>query len=160
MKCLQYARSANKGFIIMGSFASKLCVQCASILWSSISASMTRSIPKIGLRRLSNSWSPRNCFSHWISTTIEWLLEQTQAKEVTTVQRICSVGATNDCKDCEICDTVENENTPICGRGIFTTKHENWLGKLQELVIKWTVWLLSILSCLCFSSNYLLVKHG
>jgi len=144
----------------MVSFASMLCVQCVSILWNSTFVTMTSSIQKTGLRRLSNFWSQRNYLSHWTLTTIEWLLEPIPAMAATTVQRIYSVGATSNCQYCEICGSLENENTPTANRGILTTIHENWLGKRQGLVISWTVWLLSILSRLCFSSNYLLVKHG
>lgn len=142
----------------MGSFALMLCVRCASILWSSTFASMTRSILKTGLRRLSNFWSPRNLLLRWISKKIKLPCELIALMVPMMKERNCSVGATSDCQYCEICVTVENENTPICRRGILTELRENCFERAVLVLIDGLDNL--ILARRSFFINLLLVNCG
>lgn len=140
----------------MGSFASMSCVQCASILWSSTFASMTSIIRKAGLKRLSNFWSPRSCLLLLMSRMTKSPCAQIVQAVATILKESCSVGATSNCQDCEIYVTVENENTPICRRGIFTT-HVKRSG--ERVVLNDELDTL-ILARHVFSINIILVKRG
>lgn len=144
----------------MGLFASTLCVTYASTLWNSIHAITASIIAKTGLRPLSNFWSQRNYSSLWTLTKTELLCGQTQPTDATIKKEICSVGATSDCRDWEICVSLLNENTLTTNQGILQILHENLgPGQLWQLVINELLYTL-ILSRHRFSSNILLVKHG
>lgn len=65
-----------------------------------------------------------------------------------------SAGATSNCKDCEICVSLENENTLTDNQGIFTRKHFNQHFEMPNgKVIIWTT-LPSILSHHSISNNH------
>lgn len=134
-----------------------LCKPFAFTLWSSTFATTSRTITQSGLFQLSNFWRLRKCFSRlmWVKNASP--CEQIRAKEPMTEKRIYSAGATSDCQYYEICVRVENENTPICRRGILT-KHENCFGE-HGLVLYDELDIL-ILARHGFSINNILVNCG